>query len=141
MPTIEITDEQLATHERGETITIPGKWKCGGGIFHIAGHGRGDKYTSDGYREYGHAYKTRELAEKAARLERPRNLLLHYILEHAPEHDPDGPGWILAIHETVRWSCYYTENLVKIHLTMPGQIAHELADRLNDGTVDFWSED
>jgi hypothetical protein len=94
------------------------------------------------YKE-GRTYPTQELAEKAYKMIRPYQRLVAYVLEHAPDWQPDWEDddqyayCIVYNHNFKQWGI--TDKLFTEYFTihMPKNVAEELCEKLNSGEVEL----
>ena len=156
MITITITKEQLASLNNGEQVSLetgyvgtqpilmvekePKKWEPQGGSFYISTDGIVREFSSSkDCCQFGLEYPTRVLAEKAASIMRRNNRMLNYILEHAPEHDPEGHGYFAYKNPNTRSIARTISSVLFLQApyTMPEAVCEELCRRVNDGEVDL----
>jgi hypothetical protein len=125
------------------------KWKPEGGYYFIRGDGSigmARKIPNDApdyYKEEGRTYPTQKLAEKARKMIRPYQRLVAYVLEHAPNWQPD---WkddekyktsVVYDHDFERWEVCGTKFSEYCTLYMPKDVAEELCNKLNSGEVEL----
>ena len=153
MATITLTKEQIELLSRGEILTLElgcigaqpivsikkeqKNWEPQGGGFHINNDRTVYEFPScKGSSQFGAEYPTRKLAEKAAGIMHRSNRLLNYILENAPEHDPEGPGWHAYKIQNGHW-IYDKSSLLYDGLSMPEDVCKEFCRRMNNGEVEL----
>ena len=154
MTTIILTKEQIELLGRGEILTLelgnimstitikkePKKWEPQGGRFYVRGDGTvGEGKSFEDYRNFSVEAQTKELANKKAEIMRRSNRLLDYILEHAPEHDPEGPGSFPYRNGPESYEAWYLSQTTTYGTgyTMPEEVCGELCKRLNNGEVEL----
>ena len=141
---IELTDEQFAALQSGESITItpPKKVWEPDGQWYVAGNGEVWKNPSPHNCVFGNAFPTEEAAEKAAEAMRRHNRLLAYVAEFDGDWEPD---WSMDLQE--KFYVYYNHNDSKWRFSwnnysqqaeqvyMSKECAEGLANKLNSGEV------
>lgn len=147
--TITLTDEQMASLEAGEAITIqPPKpklvqWDPEGGDYWISSTGIVCRALSSGNASaFGVERPTLETAQKAANAMRVYNRLLAYVDQYTPDYEPDWDNnnqvkyFVYCDHATGVYDYIYntkSQDLAKVY--MPEWLAEQLCKQLNEGSV------
>lgn len=142
--TIELTDEQWRALQRGESITIkpPKKqWEPEGGSMIVQSTGAvHQELMGIAQQNFGTAYPTVALAERAAKLMRPHHRLVAYALEHWPDYEVPKPPdatyapWFDAYMN--EWDCIERTIARSPWIPYgPRSKVQELVDKLNSGEV------
>lgn len=143
----EIAELQKKLEEKQKALaTIPDKWEPKGGKFGIHGNGYIEIgiVSSGSYRKFGTEYATREQANKAVKRMRVHNILLAYVLEAAPDWEPDWDDPDTAKCKIIfdgrikswKLDANYMDNVLGA-VYMPRCVAEELVRKLNDGEVEL----
>ena len=125
-----------------EALDKKKQWKPQGGMLGIDRNGGIVNYACvpDKYTENGYMYRTKELAEKAAKIMRRHNRLLAYVLEHAPDWKPNwSKEYVYTVfynQDDKKWK-YIKFSYMDFtsEVSMPEHVAKKLVDKLNSREV------
>lgn len=125
-----------------KSLVEPEKWEPQGGKFTVSAGGVAEFHLGTSYRGAGLEYLTKALAEKAARAMRTHNRLVAYVLEHAPDYEPDwhdgdeNKFYVIYSNFSKDWgySCSSSGRTAGC-VYMPKYIALKLVEDLNSGRV------
>ena len=113
------------------------------GNFNVTGHGDISTAGSFGkYLEFGRAFDTKEKAEKARDIMKTHDIILKYVIDHAPDYEPDWTDceekWSVSFdYYNKRWTIentYLKKCIGEIY--MPRWVAEQLEDDLNNNRID-----
>ena len=144
---IELTQEQVAAFNRGESITItpkPKQWEPRGGPYDVRGNGvtaKGLGVSIASYAEFGTERQTAEAAEKASAAMRTHNRLLAYVDEFGGDWEADWSDnhknyYVCYAHLRMVWSATMSSTTCTGGTVyMSEECAKDLAAKLNSGEV------
>lgn len=109
----------------------------GGTVFDLA-----DGYLDDGaYTKNGRAFDTRDKAEKASDIMVKHDIILKYVIDHAPNYEPNeyDCASIFFCRDSGKWKRVLASDTGECvgTILMPIKIADKLADDLNNDRIDF----
>ena len=120
----------------------PEKWEPKGGRWFVGIDGCVEESvveTEECFRAYGVEFASKEEADKAALIYRRYHRLYQWIREHDPEHDPTGKGYTVILTEDNKadvFPCFTHPDLGGMTVSSLN-VAHQLADGINDGTIEL----
>jgi hypothetical protein len=133
---IEILEKELAALK----AQLGKKYEPKGGRYCIAGNGEIlNNDTAFGYLKPGRRFDTKEKAEKARDIMVKHDIILKYVIDHAPNFDRDtGELWSVWYDtEEKEWTPVLQDTGADIGtIIMPEWVAEKLADDLNNNRID-----
>jgi len=101
-----------------------------------------DGYLDDGaYTKNGRAFDTRDKAEKASDIMVKHDIILKYVIDHAPNYEPNeyDCASIFFCRDSGKWKRVLASDTGECvgTILMPIKIADKLADDLNNDRIDF----
>lgn len=93
------------------------------------------------YKKFGRAFDTKEKAEKARNIMVRHDVILKYVIDHAPDFVPDSPYDMWSVwlsDEDNKWVSVMQDIGPDIGtIIMPEWVAKKLADDLNNGRIEL----
>jgi hypothetical protein len=133
---IEVLEKELAALK----AQLGKKYAPKNGRYYISGAGEVlDNDTAFGYLKTGRRFDTKEKAEKARDIMVKHDIILKYVIDHAPNFDRDtGELWSVWYDtEEKEWTPVLQDTGADIGtIIMPEWVAEKLADDLNNNRID-----
>lgn len=137
--------ERIEALER-ELAALKAQLKYEPKVGKYAVQGDGTIYNTDGwesegdYKGVGRSFDTIEKAEKARDIMVKHDIILKYVIDHAPDYEPTESECHSVYFDATddEWYTVSLDVLSEIGtIVMPGWLAKKLADDLNNNRIDF----